>query len=514
MPRGIQPRIAPTMTYGIVGTSVYADVVQGATQLMGLVNQGRRDKSQAEFQRSALDERKDMNRFQKDQAGIQNTRADTAQENQLRRDKAGFVLQLGAAIEETGVLPPGAEQIMKEYGLTMGDIHANPQGAKRAVQRNQEVMNLGTEGVSLLGSLYSSDRATGTAGVITEGDAPAVSQYIQKIVPGVDVVYDPENKGFQLDFRGDEDAKAKMLAEAPEMAPYIAAEGDEDKFITADTIDGFLMDSLSEIDTTKKGGWNTYNKLDAALAKRATSPERKASLFATRKLKYGEQLTSTYGKSLASMDRLMADPPAGVDQVLFGAEMARVREELVNSLPDIQESIAAVTTDEALHAAYKTANTQIGMATTRATTSAKVADMRSTLPAELDKMNTTLADAPVLWEGAANLVGQENFAEKQAYTRRKNAVTPVVADVFDIFHTQGRGLPEGAKHTMTSLQSSVVEAFANETALSANEEASLKHLDPTTYNDLKDRFPEIFTGAGGEGIPSKPLPDPKINYGG
>lgn len=60
---GIRPRIAPTMTYGIQGTNIYSDVIQGATQLMGIVQQGRRDVQNAEFKREGLDMQKAQNEF-------------------------------------------------------------------------------------------------------------------------------------------------------------------------------------------------------------------------------------------------------------------------------------------------------------------------------------------------------------------------------------------------------------------------------------------------------------------
>jgi hypothetical protein len=61
------------MTYGVVGTSVYADVVQGATQLMGQVNEGRRGIEQARHQKAGLDFQREKFEYQKTQDQFDNT---------------------------------------------------------------------------------------------------------------------------------------------------------------------------------------------------------------------------------------------------------------------------------------------------------------------------------------------------------------------------------------------------------------------------------------------------------
>jgi hypothetical protein len=80
MPRGIQPRIAPTQTYGVVGTSVYGDIVNGATQLMGIVNQGARDKNDAEFRQQGMD-------FQRERAGVADRQHEEQFQFQQERDR-------------------------------------------------------------------------------------------------------------------------------------------------------------------------------------------------------------------------------------------------------------------------------------------------------------------------------------------------------------------------------------------------------------------------------------------
>jgi hypothetical protein len=54
------------MNYGVTGNSVYGDIVQGASQLMGIVNQGKRDVETAEFRRAEFDERKRTNEFNRE----------------------------------------------------------------------------------------------------------------------------------------------------------------------------------------------------------------------------------------------------------------------------------------------------------------------------------------------------------------------------------------------------------------------------------------------------------------
>lgn len=92
---GIRPRIAPTVNYGIVGTNIYTDVIQGATQLMGQVQQGIRDKSQAEFRREGLDlEREKFEEQKKNQVYINELREAQAaalekkQTKEIRSDHA------------------------------------------------------------------------------------------------------------------------------------------------------------------------------------------------------------------------------------------------------------------------------------------------------------------------------------------------------------------------------------------------------------------------------------------
>jgi hypothetical protein len=68
MPRGITPRVAPSTTYGVLGTTVYSDIVQGATQLMGIVNQGKRDVAEAEFRAEGLALEREDRQFREDEA--------------------------------------------------------------------------------------------------------------------------------------------------------------------------------------------------------------------------------------------------------------------------------------------------------------------------------------------------------------------------------------------------------------------------------------------------------------
>jgi hypothetical protein len=131
MPRGIRPRVAPTVNYGVIGSTVYSDIVQGASQLAGIAAQGKRDVADAEFRREGQDLRKDELTFRQEQAGISNVQQDRSQklaeskfEQSVENDYYTNVLRFASEGKQfTGAVPEGASAAagVQAQGKQLGD---------------------------------------------------------------------------------------------------------------------------------------------------------------------------------------------------------------------------------------------------------------------------------------------------------------------------------------------------------------------------------------------------------
>ena len=375
---GIQPRVAPTMNYGVVGSTVYGDIVDSATQLMGIVAQGRRDKENAEFRREGLE-------FQKTQAGAGNrVRREALQldreglEFQKTQAGVGNQVRLEALQLDRDRFAQSQEDKFYDNVIKWADAGRTfpgsaPEGSANPAQLEQEGGDLAQQ-IQVVNTLQ---RYADTSHTVTGGKGFDPKSLELELIPFLKSQIDPgadSNPGFDMTgevtksgglvLRVDKQTYDTMdpgdraiysvIGATPSDSP--ADEGGSVE-ITPEMLSAHLGREVSKLSSMGKQGLAVGEaKLKTFSASKATSPTARRLVLDKRKVAASPRALSTvttaYSRIGTESKRLLADPHA-VSADVNAAEV-QTRAAITGAYATYQdESDAATTTDELSSATRK-----------------------------------------------------------------------------------------------------------------------------------------------------------------
>lgn len=228
MSNGIRPRIAPTMTYGIVGTNIYSDIVQGATQLMGIVQQGRRDVQQAEFQREGLDFQKDQFAFRKSEADRAAAERERAFQYGVERDTSTEEYRQAEADRNQKYREDSLElqrrQLEAQYGIRLSEqAQARSAAGNYPARSVREADEWNARIDSTSQSFHNWNKANNSGSVVTPDADSEFKSFVQNAtgLKGIKTEYTEDGR---VELSVSPSQYAQVAATNPEMLSFLKAD--------------------------------------------------------------------------------------------------------------------------------------------------------------------------------------------------------------------------------------------------------------------------------------------------
>jgi len=381
------------MNYGIVGTNIYSDIVQGATQMMGIVQQGRRDVADAEFKREGLDFQREQfeadaefkregldfqrEQFEADQTqrGISNEQADRRHE--LAQDQF-----------DQSKIDSWVNNTIKgmEYGLSAPTDMKGLEGVPNAGEIVSKTQQIGNQ-VQVVDALQQTLDIAYTTG---EGKT-FNQQSVDRLTPALEKSLNPGSKNPDFKLEGtlndngtisyavdeatyealDEQSKgifSMIGASAPsreEMEASMAgadhpANGIE---ITPDMLSTHLSQEIGELNNLGRHGQaQAGQKMNTFSKNEATSPQ--AKLLAVRKQKTASG-ASAYSKTTRANERISRMATTwirngdGVDPAAASKAETEAQAEVNEAYAEYQTGLETANTFDEISAVNRAYNTRV-----------------------------------------------------------------------------------------------------------------------------------------------------------
>lgn len=373
---GIRPRIAPAQTYGVVGTSIYSDIIDGASQLMGIVQQGRQNTANNEFRREGMDMQEDQFEADEKQRGIANKQADRRTdlaEDQFNQQKIDSWVNNTIKGMENGFAAPTNADELKGIPAAEGIVSKTTQigNQVQVVDAIQQTLDL----------------------AYTTGEGKAFNQKsLDRLTPALAKALNPggENKDFELKSRLNEngtisfsvdkqtyetlDEQSKGIfsvigSSTLSREDFLANQGTGAALpgasldITPDMLSTHLSQEIGELNNLGKYGMAAANQKMAAFSKNeSTSPQ--AQLLAVRKQK-SASATAAYSKTTRANERISRLATTwirngdGVDPAAASQAETQAQGDVNAAYADYQDALGEASSFDEISKANREYNTKV-----------------------------------------------------------------------------------------------------------------------------------------------------------